>query len=256
MKALKSLNTLALEKLRGLLAETGHALSLDDLPSIMTMDQLARKVTEPLKDEDGNVVAMPVLCGNVTLSAPSIGRLIWWNARGAPWLASDEFARDLGLGYLCSNDASNAELWAMGGPREFRRRVMRWAKRLTADAETFAGAVLAVLPKDEADADDDGDGSDNIGGMIGLLVREYGNTPEYWTWDAPWPVVRAMLADWRAHCEANNKAQARGAGKAAAKRGGSVKPTAPIATPSAQALKRLRLYTNALRNRWKDQANG
>lgn len=250
-KKQRQLSPLAQDRLAQLLTETGHALTLDDHSHIVRLDELARAVLDPCDDVVDSILNHPVLCGNVTLKKPSIGKLLWYDEYVVEWFSDRPDVAELVFAYLLASSNDEGSTDELVDLKTTEKIVFKWAKMLTATEAEFAEAMARVYPHAENEDGERGESSQE-GALMALLAREYGHTPAWWLWEAPISLVNAMLADYVARNEAAERERrraARGNGGGFSK-GGSAKPVPPSPDRAMRAQKRLREYSNKLKQRW------
>jgi hypothetical protein len=85
------------------------------------------------------------------------------------------------------------------------------------------------------------DASEKDSALLGLLSREYGESPDYWMHDAPLGVIEACVADWNRQQEAQATAY-RKANKGAA--------TAPAPSPKFVMMRKFRECAERIEAKW------
>lgn len=220
---------MTIQDIQSLLAETGHVLTVQDIESIVKLDDAAEIVVSGPVDKSDSIYAFPILCGGEAFVAPTIGKQMYWEEQ-----VSKNVPEEL---WTC------AYLWLLtfadvpderGG--DILKAVKRWGRkcRLTADqVETIINAY---------NRGGGGQGKANYGEIIALLVREYGQDCNHWL-NAPESEIMMLIADWTRTQE--SKAAAYRSSKA-----GSKNPLPPMPSPKIKALKTYRELKNQLRESW------
>tara|TARA_R110000822_G_scaffold298036_1_gene420718 strand:- start:162 stop:626 length:465 start_codon:yes stop_codon:yes gene_type:complete len=151
----------------------------------------------------------------------------------------------LDMAYLFILATDNSEEWmrSVTNKDDADHELKLFAGRLTCTDVEVELAVARVWPERES-----GDGSDDgCGALIAMLVREYGNTPNYWLCEADLGIVEAMIHDYTVRMDAEVNAS-----KKASRAGGGVASGPPTVTAKMKAMHKLRQYSNALQKRWAD----
>lgn len=219
---------MTIQDVKALLAETGHALTVEDIDRIVDLDAAAAVVVSGPRDKAESIYSFPLLYGGDAFRAPTIGKQIYWQEHVATNLDEDWLT--------C------AFLWLLTCPSVPEERggdvfkaVKRWARRCKL-TEGEAKAILETYNKSE----ESGDAS--YGEIISLLVREYGKDCDHWL-NAPEHEITMLLADWTRRQEEKAAAYRRS-------KVGSKNPLPPLPSPKFKATKRYREMKNALRALW------
>lgn len=249
----KTLLPLAKEKLQTLLAETGHVLVLDDYEQLSQLNLLALSVVRPTDQEELDILNLPIACGKYLMRQPTLAKMEWLRRCAYEWWEPDLIS--IATGYVCTLPDSENAIAALHSRDIAEAAVLKFWKSLHIKEEDFYAALERVLPYsgggDEYEESEGLDGEDICGPTCSLLSREYGGRPDYWLFEAPIGLSRAMTSDYveRMQREEEASRKARGSAKGSHK-GGTRRPEAPLPTPKMYAQKRLRRYCDALRGRW------
>jgi len=221
---------MTIQDVRALLAETGHALAVEDFEAITELDNAASVVVSGPADKSESIYAFPLLCGGDAFHAPTIGKQIYWQEHVA--------------GNVDEDWLTCAYLWLLSRPcvpdergGDVIKAVMAWGRR----CKLAADDVTRIIAAYEADGED-GAQKARYGEIISLLVREYGKDVNHWL-NAPEHEITMLLSDWTRRQES----------KAAEYRRSSVgrkNPLPPLPSPKFAALKRYRELKTALRESW------
>ncbi len=166
----------------------------DDLDIIAEIMLCARRVLEPTDPALARRLLSPV----VTVGGADLRCLPWGVQEALRRLldscACQDMDRMLAEAYASAH-AQDAALWqAPPSPREFLRRVRRWARRLDATPVEIVAALEELAEREyvglQAIANGGGCG---LQMMLETLVREYGHDQQYWLWEATIDEVEALL---------------------------------------------------------------
>lgn len=235
------------QEVAALLTATGHVLSVADINDILDLDQTARRIEKPDDPEEIDILNIPVRCGSLWFSKPSIQKLMWFSKNPAVWFHDDpanELTLQLCMAWLLTQPNDETWLPLVATRALVEAQAESFAETLVdVDRDDLDAAIDAVLPQ----VTDPTDKEPAYGPTCALLAREYGSGVHYWFAEADIDLARAMLADYRATREAElasvNKSRSE-----AARHGG--KAQAPVATPTMYAQRDMRVKKNALLAKW------
>ena len=223
-----------------LLAETGHALAVEDCDDIAALDKLASDLAGDTEELD----ARPVWVGGVHVQPLTLYRAAWlgW---AREWAGDDEALSAGALG-LVLTVGSHAALAEIHDTETLRRAVVRWMRATPWTPAQFRQAVQ--LRMHLAAAADDGTAPDpkgeSIGGLVAFLSAEYGASPDYWMYEADADIIRGLLREWTHKQEAQAEAMRRASkGRATA---------APVATPKFRAARLFREKIEEIKAKWQN----
>lgn len=233
------------QKLRDMMQRTGHALTVEDFDDIRELDDLARKVADPADGVDSPLTSHVVFVRGVPVYPLTLAHLQFLDesrerlgdddaamAAVALWVATlPEIADEL------YNDANAGKAF-----RDWSRRC-RWTE---ADMQTVMALRYARL-FNQAAGSDGSDGGGSTSALIGMLCREYGETPRHWMHDASVDLIEALVADYTRTQQAQAQAYNR-------TRAGSKTPVAPLPTPKFEAMRRFRECAERLEAKWQSAA--
>lgn len=176
------------------------------------LDGIARRESRrPCSQDDLERLDLPLDAGNgVLLWRPSVGGMNWLRTRASEWWGGNVRRYTLALAYVCAHREKNA-LEACRTRTGAWLRVLAWAVKAGCGEETLRRAALALLPPPDdslawfaAPGDGEGDGGEaDLAAIAALLARKYGQSPEYWLWEA------SDDDFWGAYCGLVDEAEAR-----------------------------------------------
>ena len=118
----KKLHGMTKRAIQKLSEETSHQISLDDFDDILALNEIADKVIHPHTGSDDMAIAnMPVRCGNVYLSRPKIGAVIWIQRKVCEWFADDQDIINVASVYCLAHGDNPKELWKIESADECYR---------------------------------------------------------------------------------------------------------------------------------------
>ena len=242
---MKKLHQKTSVEVQSLLNETGHELTLDDIPSVLELDDLSHLVTGT-RGAIAGMYRWPVKCGKLLLRPLTLGKRAWYNDRAREWFADDDETLITLLAFLLSYENSEDYINSLGDAQTAIDTINEWQKTVDCTVEELQAGVsdMINIGDDNGKADNKTSGD---GPLIAMLCREYGSSPEYWIHKESINVIRALCDDYtrkmnaeiRKH-NANIPKSGKGKGKA----------TPPLKTPSMGAGLKFRQKIEELRERW------
>lgn len=233
-----------------LLQTTGHSLTPDDWGVLTRLNDLAERLSNPTDPAERAVLQLPTYVGDVCLRQPSLGKLKWYEDYAGRWWTGNDALQDMAIGYVCSVENTEEALHGLTDQSTAEKTILRWWRHLKAPPDDYMHALARVLPTPEH-VDGDNDHENQYGPTIALLVREYGNSADYWMYEAPWSLAKAMLQDYNARIENEYAAWRKANTHKARQLGQKAAPAvAPPAGPKLHAHRRYRLFKNAIQQRW------
>lgn len=226
------------QKLTVMMAKTGHVLDVEDFDDIAELDRLAKQITDPGSGINSPLTEHAVYVRGVPVYPLTLAHLTYLDE--APDLLT-----------LTESDRIALMLWAVTqaeitdahyDPEPTRKELRKWARSCRWTEKDIAGVMdMRYRRMVEADGDTPKEGTDSA--LIGLLCREYGDTPDYWIHRAPVGVIEACVADWSRQQEAQAAAYRRSAG-------GKGKAVAPPPSPKFVAMRKFRECAERLEAKW------
>lgn len=229
------------QTVKKLLTETGHVLSLNDVPAIAALDRVAARIEQPDEPEERDILSLPVRAGNVLLYKLSLGAAAWIEERAAKWFEDKPVFGDLAVAFASAHSKEPEVLQAIIERSEAVNSITKWKRTIGCDYESLMNGVQKILP--EVDDTTNTGGKAAYGPIIAMLQREYGATPDYWLWDADPDTIESMLDDMEIRAEVEDKALREMAAKAK-------QSVPPRVTPRLIRITKFRDMTNALREKW------
>lgn len=264
------MQTLTKMTISKLLLETGHALTVDDFDLIEDLDALADAVSGVSKSEQRLLNQPHELCG-LKFYPLTVAKSLWYAEKCDEWELEGVY-QEAFLFWLLTLQNSEEALDKYTLRKKADKAVKRLSRKLHCTQEEMTGvyhkclgitgdgggddktikAIELVLKF--ADARDDkktlvhlealGDAiskraamDTDYGGMVALMIREYGCPPEKWLYETPVEVLSELMARITKRVEQENNA-----GRSSAAKGG--KAIAPPPSKSLEALSKLRTKVN------------
>ncbi len=230
--------------IKSLVDATGHQLQLEDFSEIAQINELQWDIADPRSDENEGLLALPTRAGNVVLHPLTLGRAKWLDDVGLPWFKADPYLAEMMLGFVLSRRVDLDEMWRLDTRKDCKREVIRWFKKADCTFAELNVAVVKMVGANEDDAEEQEDAEHkpaDYGPLIGMLCREYGQSPRYWLWDAAAGEVNTLANEYVCRVEAEEEAARTAAGPNAGP---------PPVTNKNRKIKRMLDMKNALRKQW------
>ena len=223
--------------LNWLLTETGHVLGVEDFDDIAELDRIAAEVADPQNGIDSPMLNHAVYFRRVPVYPLTLAHLTYLDEAPQHITGEGDDGRVLCMLWVATLPEITDDHYNWhASSKAFRK----WSCRCPwtpADVEAVLQLRYSKLLSNQ-----DGEASENKdGALIGLLSREYGDTPEYWMRKAPLGVIDACVADWNAQQEAQAAAY-----RKANPKGGA----APPPSPKFVSMRKLRECAERIREKW------
>lgn len=229
------------QAVKQLQTDLNRVLVVEDYDLIEKLDKAACEVTKVSKRES-RLLRQPFdLCG-VKFYPLTVAKSIWFAEKCDEWELTDT-EQEAFLIWLLTVDNTDTALDSYTERKAAGKAVRRVSRRLHCTQREMTEVYYKCLGR-SANKDTEG-GCDDVdyGGMIAVLIREYGNTPEYWLYETPVEMIGVLF---RAHEEKimrENEAQESTAAK-------SGKAVAPRPSARLKALAEFRRVSNEIREAW------
>ena len=214
-----------------LLSETKHRLTLDDFDLLQELDEIATRLVSGRSGER-SLLSMPFIRGGIKFYPTTIAKDLYWQEVVSGHV--DEAWEPIAFLWLMSHDGlpdATAD--------EVQKRVKSFARTLNIDEAVLREIVDHYNPKTGGAKEKENEY--NYGDVIALLIREYGQSWEYWM-NAPSDTVATCIDAW-------NKKQEEEIRQAyKAKSGG--RGTVSIATRKHQIMREFRLKKEEIAAIW------
>ena len=181
--------------------------ALDDL---FALEALAGAATARTQSEQLTAAAaldLPVDIGDVKLWRLTMAGCEWLTQIERDWFAGDPRMMEIAVVWACAHGRDRAAFAELGGRFKTAFKLAAWARWQNVAWQALAATVKALLPKQSAPADTepaqlDDDAGAYLGGVLGALIENFGQTADYWLWDVPQETALALLARLGARAEA------------------------------------------------------
>ena len=224
-----------------LLAETGHVLAVADFDAIEELDAVADDVAGVSKSERRLLNQPHELCG-LLFYPLTVAKSLWYAEKCEEWEVSGTAQESL-LFWLLSLPNDSDALDAFSLRKDADKAIRRLSRKLHCTDEEMTAVYYKCLGITQSDATDGGAKDTDYGGMIAVLLCEYGGKPNEWLYETPVQMISTLFSAYSDKVNAQNDA-----GRSASARGG--KAVAPPPSKSLAALSKFREKVNEIRELW------
>lgn len=160
---------------------------------VAEVDAIARRESRrACSQDDLERLDLPFDCGHETyLYRPSVGGMNWLRTKASEWWGKDARKYTLALAYVCAHREKNAIAQARTRLGAWAR-ITVWAIKTRVSEEALRRAAIALLPPPDDSISwfamegegNGGGGEADLMAIAATLAKEYGQSPEYWLWEA------------------------------------------------------------------------
>lgn len=222
-----------------LLAETGHALDVEDFDLIEELDSLARNMSGVSPDER-RLLSSPFELCSMRFYPLTIAKSLWYAEKVEEW-DLDPIYHEVCLFWLLTLPNTSEALDAVTCRKDAMKGIKRVVKRLNcphSDIDAMLKSCIGSRGEKATQSE-----SVAYGGLVACLLREYRGTPEQWLYETPVEQIGELMAQFVRRINAENDAAQRKASS-----GG--KAVAPPPSAKLNALRAFRLKTAEIREAW------
>jgi hypothetical protein len=181
------------------LAKEGIVCAPDE---ILWLQAMAGKALHPAPADESLFLQLPIPCGNVLLWPLSIGARVWFEDYGRPWFAGTGLLEEMAVAFCLAHsrepEVFRKELTSCG---RARLKVALWAARLNATRRELNEAVGRCLAGEDSDLIEvegpkptAAPAAADYGDCVALLCHFFGESPDYWLWQAGDDECAALLS--------------------------------------------------------------
>ena len=165
-----------------------------DLAEMIWLHELGLLVENPPGVVPLDVLDLPVSVGNVTLWGFTIGASLWWRECALNWFDGDESIAEQTLAFTLAHSREPEKIRELTDRHATTRAVKKWANGIGCTDRELNWPIDKILSDDEEAEENDDDIAADWGGLVASLCKQYGGTPEYWTWEASQDVALGMIS--------------------------------------------------------------
>lgn len=224
------MQTLTKKTVQKLISQSGHVLDVADFDDVQELDRLAGRVAG-VGGVERQLLRHPVDLDGVKFYPLTVAKSLWHDEMLESLELDGQYA-DLFLVWLLTLPLNADVLDEYTDRKQILKTVKSFARKLHCTTEDLTGVIKHCMPK----ASGGGEGDADYGGVVALLLKEYGGTPDQWLYDTPVEMISSLIEQF---------VEARAAEEQAANDG-----KAPMPTAKLRALREFREAVNALREKW------
>lgn len=194
-----------------ILAQTSHVITVSDFDLIAELDELACEVSHISKAHRRMLREPFELCG-ILFYPITVAKTLWFNEKIKEWEIPPIYHEAM-LFWIMSlpNDSAVFEKYA--SEKDVDRAVKKLSRRLHCSHDEISEIYCKCLG---SSGGSDGGNDVDYGGMIAVLLREYGGTPDQWLCEEPIARISELLRAHSEYVHAQNAANSGGTASAKA----------------------------------------
>jgi len=174
------------------------------LQYVLELDAMgSRACMVPAENSIADAFDAPTMIGDIPLFPLSVGNRYWCIEQAIPACAGDAALQDAAVAYAM-HQRGRALCHELPGPKDILRAVKGFARTITVSHTALSNTLQRMLRHDmfgSVDADGKPTGGNEPAGSFGptlaLLCREYGETREYWLFEASEAFLSDILTDYK-----------------------------------------------------------
>jgi len=227
----------AIQKLQ---TETNHVLTVEDFDVIDELDALSIEISSVSKTERRLLNSPYELCG-LKFYPLTVAKSLWFAEKCDEWELKGIYQESL-LFWLLTLENSEAALDTFALRKDADKAIKRLSRKLHCTQEELTEVYNKCLGITDKSKPSDGKATD-YGGMIAVLLREYGGKPNEWLYETPVIMISTLFKAYADKVNAEQNAHR----SASASNG---KAIAPQWNQKMQTLQDFREKVNAIREIW------
>lgn len=223
--------------------QTGHELVVHDIELLEELDRAAEQVALTTTRERRLLMQPYSLCG-VKFYPLTVAKTMWFKEQCEEWEVSEQHQEGLLLWMLTLENTAEA-LDEYSDQRKANRAAKRLARRLHCSQDELTTIYTKCVRPSSTGQDSEGK-TINYGGLVAVLLREYGGTVDKWLYETPVEVLGSLMTAYEDRVTREQEAS-----RASARRSG--KAIAPTPTKRIRALKVYRDIRNRILELWSEE---
>ncbi len=218
--------------MESLLKKTDHVLAVADFDDIEHLNSLAEKVAG-VSHTERRLLSIPRVLDGVAFYPLTVAKSMLYDEM-LQELDLPEAYTDLLLIWLLTLEPTSEAL----NEYSDRKKVLRAIKKLSRSLHCTTDELTNIVQKCMPSVAEEGEGDADYGGVVALLLKEYGGTPEKWLYETSVDTI-AELIDQFVAAKASE---------------GQLEPgKAPIPTAKLCALRVFRQAEQTLKEKWRGE---
>lgn len=227
-------------------AKTQHVVDVEDFDCIEELDRLADKVAGVTKTERRLLNSPFDLCG-IKFYPLTVAKSLWYVEKLDEW-EIPELYHDGFFFWLLTLPLTDEALSEFSEFKKANKALKKLSKRMHCTTEEIQTICERCCGSYGGTGGEEGEGKgkdvrNEFGGLVASLIREYGQSPEHWLYEAPIEQVGEFYDLFIARIVAEDNAN-----RSTSAKGG--KAVAPKATPRLRALKEFRDKAQEIEEEW------
>ena len=229
------------EAIKKLLSETNHVLTVEDFELIEELDACAAEFAG-VSSSERRLLNQPFsLCG-INFYPLTVAKSLWYTEKVEEWEVTGSQQEAL-LFWLLSLPNTEEALDTYAEQKAADKACGQLSRRLHCTNEELTDIYHKCLGVSQASGGDNDSKNTDYGGMIAVLLREYGGKPNEWLYETPVQMISTLFTAYANRVNAENNAASGGRGKGA-------KAKAPAPSAKLAAMSKFRAVVNKIRKLW------
>jgi hypothetical protein len=235
------------QEIKKLQAKTNHQLTVDDLDLIESLDEAARDVSGTTKRES-RILSQPFdLCG-IPFYPLTVAKSLWYLEKVEEWGVRESDYEGFLLWSLTLPNTPEA-LDSFTTKKEADRALRKMSRKLHCSqheiSEVYLKCVGGTAAGETGVGSDGADHTVDYGGIIAILLREYGGPVDKWLYETPVEMIGVLFRALEDRVE-DEESQVRTANAKAGK------AVAPKPSKRLASLSRFRNLANKIEALWSE----
>lgn len=229
------------QAIKKLQSETNHAINAEDFDLIEELDAIADDFAGVSQSERRLLNQPFVLCG-INFYPLTVAKSLWYIEKCEEWEVTGTY-QDGFLFWLLSLPNDEESLDKYSEKKCADKAIKRLSRRLHCSQDEMTEVYHKCLGMSGSKSEESDSKDADYGGMIAVLLREYGGTTEKWLYETPVEMISTLFDAYAKKVEAENGTVK----KSAAQKG---KAIAPQPSKKLSALSKFRAKVNEIKELW------
>ena len=199
------------KSIQRILKKTGHQLAVADWADIESLDRLAKKMSG-VSETERRLLNSPFELGGLMFYPLTVAKSLWIKEKLELWNVPGEL-EDAYTFWLLTIPLGEDSLDKFEEKKKANRDMRRKSRKMNFTYEEITSICNRCLGTTKNEETGETERETQFGGMIACLVREYGQSPDYWLYECPVDKVVEMYEQVVKKAIMESEAQRANAGK-------------------------------------------
>lgn len=224
------------EAIKKLLLKTNHVLDVEDFDLIEQLDSIANDLSITTRTQKRILREPFELCG-VNFYPLTVAKSLWCSEKIKEWELEADCIEPFTL-WMLTLPLTEDCFDGFETLKVVDRAVKKMGRKLHCSDAELLEVYHKCIGRESGDTDESGDAVD-YGGMISVLVKEYGGTPAYWLYEESVEFISVLILSYSDRNAQQSKASSP-----------SGKAVAPAPSRQLAALSKFREKANKISDKW------